>query len=70
MIGLLIITALIDSGLNGNYIRKSFLNRAGIMASPKKQPYGLEAVNGTNINSGGKVTEEIFIRLDLIEYFK
>ena len=68
MIGPLTITALIDSGSNGNYIRKSFLNRAGIMASPKKQPYGLEAVNGTDINSGGKVTEEISIRLDLTEH--
>ena len=36
MIELLIIIVLIDSGLNGNYIRKNFLNQIGIRISPKK----------------------------------
>ena len=41
------------------------MDKARIVANPKQQPYRLKAVNGTDINTGGKVTEEVSIRLDL-----
>ena len=36
IIKLLTIIALINSGSNKNYIRKNFLNQAGIIVNPKK----------------------------------
>ena len=50
MIGPLLITALIDSESNENYIIKKFLNKARITASLKKQFYGLKTINRTDIN--------------------
>ena len=70
MIRPLLITALINSGLNRNYIIKRFLNKARITASPKKQPYKLEAMNKIDINIGGQIIKEVSLRLDLREHSK
>ena len=70
IIGLLLITALINSGLNGNYIIKRFLNKARIIVNPKKQSYRLEIINRTDINIGGQIIKKISFRLDLREHSK
>ena len=70
MIGLLIITILINSKLNRNYIRKSFLDKIKIIINLKRQFYKLEVINRININIRGKVIKKIFIKLDLKKYSK
>ena len=70
MIKLLLIIVLIDLELNGNYIKKGFLNKVKIIASLKKQPYKLETVNRININIKEQIIEEIFLKLNLKEYSK
>ena len=62
------IIALIDLGLNGNYIIKKFLNKIRIIVSPKKQPYKLKIINGIDINIGGQIIKKISLKLDLKEY--
>ena len=70
MIELLLITALMDSESNGNYIKKSFLNKFKITASLKKQFYKLKTVNGININIKEKIIKKIFIKLNLKKHSK
>ena len=68
IIELLPITVLINSRLNRNYIKKSFLNKISITTSPKKQLYRLEIINGININIERQITEEVFLKINLKGY--
>ena len=52
------VEVLIDSGANGNFISRRFLQKLQLQAVPKKRPYQIQAVNGTDITNNGLVSQE------------